>query len=101
VFHKLELSQRGRRLQNLPLLRRRDTLEELKSDAQMKIRGRKLRTPRTSWRPDNILRNFVDWMYYRGTEEQEKIESAALGVLILWTSWFCYTAGATEAISGV
>jgi ammonia channel protein AmtB len=100
VFHKLELSKRGRRLQNVPLLRRRDTLGELKSDAQMKMRSRKLRPSRTSWRPDNILRNFVDWMYYRGTEEQENIESAALGVLILWTSWFCYTAGATEAISG-
>ena len=27
-------------------------------------------------------------MYYRGSDEQEKIESAALGVLILWTSWY-------------
>ena len=30
----------------------------------------------------------------------ENVESAALGVLILWTTWFGFNAGSTESISG-
>ena len=46
------------------------------------------------------LRGFFDWMYPVGGGG-ENVESAALGVLILWTTWFGFNAGSTESISGV
>ena len=46
------------------------------------------------------LRGFLDWMYPAGGGG-ENVESAALGVLILWTTWFAFNAGSTESITGV
>jgi ammonia channel protein AmtB len=36
-------------------------------------------------------------MYHLGPEH---IEYAALGVLILWTTWFAFNCGSTESIAG-
>jgi Amt family ammonium transporter len=44
--------------------------------------------------------DFLDWMYPSGGGG-ENVESAALGVIILWTTWFAFNAGSTESISGV
>jgi Amt family ammonium transporter len=41
--------------------------------------------------------NFWKWMYHLGPEH---IEYAALGVLILWTTWFAFNCGSTESIAG-
>ena len=46
------------------------------------------------------FRGFLDWMYPAGGGG-ENVESAALGVLILWTTWFAFNAGSTESITGV
>ena len=46
------------------------------------------------------IRGFLDWMYPVGGGG-ENVESAALGVLILWTTWFGFNAGSTESITGV
>ena len=45
------------------------------------------------------FRGFLDWMYPVGGGG-ENVESAALGVLILWTTWFAFNAGSTESITG-
>jgi ammonia channel protein AmtB len=37
-------------------------------------------------------------MYHLGPEH---IEYAALGVLILWTTWFAFNCGSTESIAGM
>jgi len=43
--------------------------------------------------------SFLEWMYPSGGGD-ENVESAALGILILWTTWFAFNAGSAESISG-
>ena len=44
--------------------------------------------------------SFIEWMYPSGGGD-ENVESAALGILILWTTWFAFNAGSAESISGM
>jgi len=65
---------------------------------------------------DGVRGSFLEWMYPKGGGD-ENVESAALGVLILWTTWyahvlhclgllfttdyrFAFNAGSTESIEG-
>jgi Amt family ammonium transporter len=99
LFHKLETSQRAKKLQNLPLLRRKDiVMKGLQSDIDVKTRSQI--SPKGKWKLTLFFKNFIQWMYTNNEDEQNMIEGATLGVFILWTSWFCYSAGATEAITG-
>ena len=36
---------------------------------------------------DDVRKSFLEWMYPKGGGD-ENVESAALGVLILWTTWY-------------
>lgn len=47
----------------------------------------------------NVLHRFLEDVYPSGGG-QENVESAALGIIILWTTWFAFNGGSTETMLG-
>ncbi|XP_064390496.1 ammonium transporter 2-like isoform X2 [Halichondria panicea] len=91
VFHKLEISTRTKKIRECCSCLKRSTDDD---DARAATYG----AERQDVAPEGA-KNFLEWMYPSGGGD-ENVESAALGILILWTTWFAFNAGSAESISG-
>ncbi|CAI8026356.1 Putative ammonium transporter 1 member 5 [Geodia barretti] len=98
LFHKLETSKKTRKLQQLPLLKKEFAMVEIHR-AKPQIRDEMVQSGAEPGEETKKPQSFIQWMYPSGGGE-ENVESAALGIIILWTTWFAFNCGSTETIAG-